>query len=526
MSNKSNWINFIILVVIVIFVTLLSQSFFTRLDFSKGKVYTLSKASKHSVENLDDIMVVKAYFSKSLPAEYADNRRFTQDLLDEYQAYSGGKLRYEFVDPKGEDDLKKEAENNQITPKRKQVIEDDQVAIRDIYMGLAFLYQDKVEAIPFIENTQGLEYYITQAVKKISAQKMKQVAFYTSDNELVKVREGQAYPYQTIRQMISGSYELSDNDLTKPLTADISALIISGVADTLAEEQLYNLDQYIMQGGKVLIFQDRVKVNYQNRPASVYESNLFDLLESYGIVAKKNLVEDSDCITGEVDVPMRKNNTFTIEQVIYKLPFFMNVENKNTDNVIVKKIDKAMMYFVSEIDTTLVINDFTPLFYSSNHSAQTTGPPFDMSNYQYIENDQKPLFTEGRKTLAGMYSGSFHSYFEGNSAYPDVITSTENAQVIFVPCGSFIREDATGKWSGNQIFALNAVDYLAGDQDLIEIRSKGTELRPLNKPESKTTRQLVKWLNILFPSILLILIGIFRWRRESSRKIRIGDLYE
>ena len=522
MSNKSNWINFIILVVIVIFVTLLSQSFFTRFDFSKGKVYSISKASKQSVENLDDRMIVKAYFSKSLPGEFADARRFTQDLLDEYQAYSGGKLRYEFVDPKEEDDLKDEAQKNQIQPMTIRVNEQDQLVLREIYMGLAFLYQDKVEAIPFIQNTQGLEYDITKAVNKISAQKMKQVAFFSSDNEEIAVGRGeQVTPYQTVRQMISESYELSDNDLSEPITIDISALIISGVADTLTENQLYNLDQYIMQGGKVVIFQDRIKADIQNATASVYESNLFDLLESYGIVAKKNLVADAEC--GQISV-RRQQGIFSFNTPV-NYPFFPMVTQRNKDNLIVKNLDVTQMIFVSEIDTSRVINDFTPLLYSSNHSGQTSGPRFDIGYNKYMQKDLKSMLTEGGKTIAGIYSGIFHSYFEGNSAYPDVIPSTENAEIIFVPSGNFIREDSGGRAQGNQDFALNAVDYLAGDQGLIQIRSRETEYRPL-KPVSNSTRQIVKWLNILFPSILLIFFGIFRWRRESSRKIRIGDLYE
>ncbi|MCF7911679.1 MAG: Gldg family protein [Candidatus Cloacimonetes bacterium] len=522
MNKKSNWINFIILVVIIVFVTLLSQTFFSRLDFSRGKIYSISKASKQSVKNLDDRMVVKAYFSKSLPGEYADARRFTQDLLDEYQAYSGGKLRYEFVDPKEEDDLKEEAQKYQIQPMTMRVNEQDQLVLREIYMGLAFLYQDKVEAIPFIQNTQGLEYDITKAVKKISAQKMKQIAFYSSDDEEMSMGRGeQVSTYQTVRQIISESYELSDNDLTQPLTSDIDALIVTGVADTLSEDQLYNLDQYIMQGGNVIIIQDRVKADIQSASANVFESNFFDLLASYGIVAKKNLISDAEC--GQISV--RRTQGIFSSNTPVEYPYLPIISNRNKDNPIVKNIDVMQMVFASEIDTSKVINDFTPLFYSSAHSGQTSGPRFDISYNNFMQKDLRAMLTEGKKVLGGMYSGNFTSYFADNDNYPDLIPSTGNARIIFVPSGSFIREDAGGRAPGNQDFVLNSVDYLAGDEGLIEIRSRETEYRPL-KPVSNSTRQLIKWLNILLPSLLLILYGIIRWRKEVNRKIRIGDLYE
>ena len=522
MNKKSNWINFVVLVVIIVFVTLLSQTFFSRLDFSKGKVYSISKASKQAVKKLDDRMVVKAYFSKSLPGEYADARRFTQDLLDEYQAYSGGKLRYEFVDPKEEDELKEEAQKYQIQPMTMRVNEKDQLVLREIYMGLAFLYQDKVEAIPFIQNTQGLEYDFTKAVKKISAQKMKQVAFYSSDEEEMPMGRGeQVSTYQTVRQMVSESYELSDNDLTEPLTVDIDVLIVTGVADTLTENQLYNLDQYIMQGGDVVIFQDRVKADIQSASASVFESNFFDLLTSYGIVAKKNLVSDAEC--GQISV-QRRQGIFNFNTPV-EYPYLPIITNRNTDNMIVKNIDVMQMVFASEIDTSKVISDFTPLFYTSDHSGQTTGPRFDISYNNFMQKDLRAMLNDGKKVLAGIYSGNFNSYYENDDTYPDVIPATSNARIIFVPSGSFVREDAGGRAPGNQDFMLNSVDYLAGDEGLIQIRSREIEYRPL-KPVSNSTRQIIKFLNILLPSLLLIIYGIFRWKRESNRKIRIGDLYE
>lgn len=522
MNKKSNWINFVILLVIIVFVTLLSQSFFTRFDFSKGKVYSLSKASKEAVKNLDDRMVVKAYFSESLPGEYADGRRFTQDLLDEYQAYSGGKLRYEFVDPVSEDELKEEAQKNQIQPMTMRVNEKDQLVLREVYMGLAFLYQDKVESIPFIKNTQGLEYDVTKAIKKISAQSMKQVAFFSNDNDDITIGMGQqSSPYQTVRQMITESYELTDTELAEPLTADTDLLVISGVSDTLSDNQLYNLDQYVMQGGKLLVFNDRVTADIQQASAEVNNSNIFDLLESYGVAAHKNLVSDAEC--GQIQIT-RQQGIFRFNTPV-DYPFFPIVTKRNKDNPIVKNIDIMQMIFVSEIDTSKVISDFTPLVFSSSNSGQTTGPRFDIGYNKFMQKDIKSMLNEDQKTLAGLYSGHFKSFFTGSDQYPDLIPETDNAQIIFVPSGNFIREDAGGRAEGNQNFVINSVDFLAGDQGLIQIRSRETEYRPL-KPVSNSTRQIVKWLNILLPSILLIIYGILRWRKNSSRKIRLGDRYE
>jgi len=169
-SKKSIITNLVIFVAILILVNLVSLSIFTRIDLSKGKVYSLSKASKQVAKNLEDRLVIKAYFSKNLPGEYADARRYTEDLLAEYQAYSKGRLRFEFLDPSDEDGLKEEAGKNQIYPVQMRVVENDKLEIREVYLGLAFLFQDKTESIPLVQNTRGLEYDITKLIKKITAQ--------------------------------------------------------------------------------------------------------------------------------------------------------------------------------------------------------------------------------------------------------------------------------------------------------------------------------------------------------------------
>jgi len=74
--RKTNWLNLIIFIAIIVFLNLVSITIFTRMDLSKGKIYSLSKSSKEAVRNLEDRLVVKAYFSKNLPGEFADARRF------------------------------------------------------------------------------------------------------------------------------------------------------------------------------------------------------------------------------------------------------------------------------------------------------------------------------------------------------------------------------------------------------------------------------------------------------------------
>jgi len=235
-DKQSLIINLVIFIGILVFLNLVAINMFKRIDLSKGKIYTLSDSSKEVVKQLPDRLVIKAYFTKQLPGQLADAKRFTQDLLSEYQAYSKGKLRFEFIDPSSEEGLKKEAQKNRISPVSVRVVENDKLEIREVFLGLAFLYQDKTETIPVIQNTQGLEYDITSTIKKITSTGMKKVAFFEIKDEKEFVpnprdpygNQNENDKYKTLREMIQGNYELSDTDLMSPLD-DIETLICSAI---------------------------------------------------------------------------------------------------------------------------------------------------------------------------------------------------------------------------------------------------------------------------------------------------------
>src|SRR5687767_5723203 len=70
-----------------------------RLDLTQTRAYSLSGSSKKLVKNLDDRVVIKAYFTPDLPSPYNAYARYVKDLLTEYRAASGGRVRFEFVPP-------------------------------------------------------------------------------------------------------------------------------------------------------------------------------------------------------------------------------------------------------------------------------------------------------------------------------------------------------------------------------------------------------------------------------------------
>ena len=98
--KKSVLIPGVILFLILFLLNGISRNKFFRLDLTDNDMYSLSTSSESVVEQVDDLLTMKVYFSDDLPGEYANNRRYLQDILEEYAAFSDGNIRFEFLDRK------------------------------------------------------------------------------------------------------------------------------------------------------------------------------------------------------------------------------------------------------------------------------------------------------------------------------------------------------------------------------------------------------------------------------------------
>ena len=165
--KKSVIVPGMLLIVILFLLNGISRNYFFRWDLTDNDMYSLSTASESVVEHVDDLLTMKVYFSDDLPGEYANNRRYLQDILEEYEALSDGNIRFEFFRPEDNKDIEQEAQKAGIMPVQMQVIENDKMEVKRVLMGMVILYEDKKEVLPVIQTTTGLEYEITTRIKKL-----------------------------------------------------------------------------------------------------------------------------------------------------------------------------------------------------------------------------------------------------------------------------------------------------------------------------------------------------------------------
>jgi gliding-associated putative ABC transporter substrate-binding component GldG len=535
MNKRNAIINFAVVAGILIVLNLISLNLFHRFDFSKEKKFTLSQASKRMVGGLEDNLIVKAYFSKNLPNQYADLGRYVRDLLSDYQTYSKGRLKFDFINPNDEDVLRDEAIKNKIQPAQIQMLENDKMEVREVFMGIYFEYQGNGESLPLIQVKDGLENDITGIIKRLSRAEMDKVALYTNP-------EAEETDYQSIKYLLGKNYEMSSTDLLTPLEADIKTLIMGGVEDSLSTEQLYNIDQFVMNGGNLLVFQDRVKMDIQIGQGEEIQSNIFDLLSNWNIHISPTLVLDETC--GQISISQRQGPFMT--QIPVRYPLIPVVSTMNKENPIVKKLENLVLLGASDLDvqmdSTATIN-FIPLFTTSNRSGSLKGPRYGISFMNFQDGKLNPMLREPFKILAGLYEGDFRSYFADTpeASRPGFRSETTAGKIIVLTDSDFINDKGTGKQPNNMNFVLNATDYLVGDTTSLEIRSRSFSLSKLDVRQwlikkgvndleldslEKQTKLIAKSLNFVLPSLLLIVMGFVYSliRRKKNEKIR--RLYE
>lgn len=504
---------------ILILINFIGVRLFTRIDLTESQMYTLSDASRNLVKSLDDKFLVKAYFTAELPSPYNNNRRYLQDQLDEYRAYGGGNFQYEFIDPGKNPDLEKEAQRYQIPPVQVQVMKEDKFQVEKAYMGLVFLHGDKQERLPVVQSLNNMEYEITSAIKKMTAKESKKIGLLAGHGEpdlqaMNRFRENLEKQYDVITVNLEGGREVP---------AEVSVLLVIAPNQGFKEWEKYLLDQFVMRGGKVAFFLNKVNMTLQSQQGQALNLNLDDMLESYGVRVNTDLVRDTRCAMVTVS---QNAGFFTIQN---QVPFFYlpMASTFNPTSPLVKDLGTLVFYFGSSIDTSLAKEKgltLDVLVKSSEKSGRQEGFFFVDPTAPATEE----MFKESHIPLAVTVEGSFKSAFQGKTLEPDstgpslntsgALSVSSPTKIVVVGDGDFMQDQFSGGNKDNIIFASNLVDYLADDIGLASIRSRETGAKPLDEV-AEGTRSLVKGINLAVPPLLILLAGVLRWRwRVGMRK--------
>ena len=188
-KNKNSFFIFLAALLIgLVLLNLTSRDIFHRFDLTDNKMFSLSSSSRSIVEKIDDRLTIKVYFSDNLPNELGNTRRYLQDILEEYRAVSK-EINFYFYDPETDSELEEQASKDGIQPVQMQSLENDQMVVKKVYLGMVLLYEDKKETLPVIQTTAGLEYMISTKMKSLINVNKKTIGLLNLSNDLESKNE-------------------------------------------------------------------------------------------------------------------------------------------------------------------------------------------------------------------------------------------------------------------------------------------------------------------------------------------------
>lgn len=498
----------LLILAILIVVNIISIRLFGRIDLTKNEIYTLSETSKELVDNLEDRLTIKAYFTEDMPAQFSNYRRFVVDILNEYRAYSDGKLYFEFISPQGEEGMK-EAEQNGVPAVDVRVIEEDEVVTKKAFLGLYFIYQDENEVIPIVQDLETLEYDISGVIKRLTQKEKITVGYDMGHAEMPLER------LTIIKANLEKLYDVMPVDLSAKdqLDENIDILIVANPVLPFSDTAKYNLDQFIMRGGRLAYLDGMVKIDptMQNPVGQLSEVGLEEIMKNYGIGINRDLIKDAQCATIAL---MRQQGEYSIQTPV-RFPFIPQISNFSQDNAITRGLQNVIIQFVSSVDTGLAKDkeiNAEVIATSSEASGRQTSRIVVDPTQEFTPDD----FAEEYIPIAAVFTGKFKSFFRDKEPKAK-ITESPDSKIVVVGSGQFLLDNIVSGGGDNLTFFLNIIDYLTDESGLISVRSKNVSIPELDKMDDGT-KKMLKYGNMIAPPLIVILFGLFRWRKRVTRK--------
>lgn len=532
-----------------IVILILSVFFHFRIDLTTDKRYSISEQTKKLLKNTNQEFKVTVFLDGDLNPGFLRLKKSTIELLDEMSVYSKG-MKITFENPSiassESERMKKYAqlETKGLTPTAIYERDKEGKSIQKIvFPWMQITYNGNIVNVNLLKNTRGLsgeenlnssienlEYEITDGIRRIVNSGVSKIAFIEGHGEL---SEAETYD---ISKTLSRYFQVDRGVLSTDATIlkDYKAIIIAKPELPFSESDKYIIDQYIMNGGKVLWLIDAVRISRENlsttglSPAMELDLNLADQLFRYGIRINPVLIQDVQCVSMPVNIAP-KNATPQFEPTPW---YFSPLLLTSTKHPITKNVTEVKADFCSAID---LVGEETrkkaALLLATSDNSHIFGTPSTLDLSVQVNPQDKSYFNASFVPIAVLLEGEFESVFKNrntpegiSNAFPFKDKVLKSRQ-IFVADGDIIRNETSGIASdsttlalgyerfmnqqfGNSDFIKNAILYLADEQGWLQLRSKSIKLRLLNK--KLVAEQKVFWqvINVALPIILLICFGI------------------
>ncbi|MEI9933828.1 MAG: gliding motility-associated ABC transporter substrate-binding protein GldG [Ferruginibacter sp.] len=558
-----------VFILLLVAINWLASLFHGRIDLTNEKRFTLSNSTKDLLKNLDSTVDITVLLTGDIKSEFKKLSTSTKELLDNFKDYSGNRIQYKFELPgEGLDDsVKAQIYDSLIamglrpTNQQVQVKEGEGKNLREIFPGAVIKYGDRTIAIDFLEgqvqknvfNSDNildkeslnsaealLEYKFANAIQKLTEKEIPIVAYAYGNGE---PQFGVPFVYDVFETLGRNFIVDTINIRTQPfIPQQYGAVVIVKPIEQFTDDDKFKLDQYVMNGGKLLFFLDVLyseSDSLQNNTLTAYsrDLNINDLLFQYGVRINNDLIADKHCDKLPVEVGSVGGQS---QKQLLPFPYYPLLQPAS-NNPIVKNEADVLAQFASSIDTVEADNITKTILLSSSENAYTISTPaqIDINSMQVEEDISK--YNKKDIPVAILLEGNFSSMFayRATQAQLDTLKSYNipflkkgiaPGKMIVVSNGGIVTNSVsdvvgplpmgTNKYTkiqyANHDFFLNCVDYLANTNTMLEAKSKDYTLRLLDP--KKIDEQRTQWqvIDIAGPILLVFLFALlYQWWRKK-----------
>jgi len=543
---------------LLLVINYIAQQWHSRIDLTQDKRYTLSETTRKTLSQIQQPLVIDVLLKGNIPTEFKKLQTEAVQLLEEYTA-ANDHLIVNFVNPL-EDEPNADAAiqnliNNGLQPLQIAQTEAGKSSVEYIFPWAVISDGKRVEKVRlFIDklgttdqervqnSVQRLEYNLSDALHKFTVKKQKKIAILRSNGTLEDV-----YLYDFLKtareyyfiapftlDSVATNAEKTLKDLEK-----FDLLLVAKPTSPFSDEQKQVIDQYIMNGGRVLWLIDQVNVSLEDMyktggvtMAMPLDLNLTDMFFQYGFRLNYTLINDlyfSEIVVATGDGSQSR---------YMNIPWVYNPMVLSSNNHLINSnLDAVRLQFANGIDTLKNGVKKTVLLSSSPFS-KADGTPREINLRIDPKAMNKELYKKGNIPLAVLLEGEFKSMYKDRVRPLELkenATLSRPTKMIVVSDGDIIKNDFdsqhkmplelgfdrwTSKYYDNKAFLQNAMNYLLDDTEFLTLRNKKVQLAFLDKEkvaESARAWQIKVFLYPLLVLVIVMLLSGYFYRKKNKR---------
>lgn len=552
----------VIMLAILVAVNYLFSLVRFRADLTSEKRFTLSKATHEMLTGLDDRVDITLLMSGDMPAGFKKLAGSSTDILSAFKEISSGIVSYRVEKP-GEglpDSLKGMLADSlrmlgiNPTNVKAQTKEGEGQEEQLVYPGAVIRYKDRAIGIDFLQgqnfqdginslnNAEALlEYKLASGIEKITQDSVPLIGYLSGNGEPVDYRV-----YDLIERTLRPNYafRIIPVDSVAVIPPVFQALLVVKPVTRFNDAQKLKIDQYVMNGGKVLWMIDNLYASLDSLQRSegrfvAFDMglNLEDLLFRYGVRINQDLVQDLQCDK----IPSVIGSMGDKPQIqLLPWPYFPLLRN-TSDHPIAKNLDYVVSQFPQSLDTVKADGVRKTVLLSSSTESRTLNTPAIVEWASVRTEEDLKKFTRSHIPVVMLLEGRFQSLYANRltqsmgdslaaAGLPFKASVNDGAMVVAADGDLLLNginqtdgplpmgmNAYTKQQYANREFLLNTLEYLVGNKGILETRGKDYALRLLDRTKYEDSKMKWQLINIVVPVLLVMLcIAIYQYLRKKK----------